>query len=210
MVWAWVRWSRGKFKELKLCSAVDAVRKWSRLYAGMTWKTLSKFWEAFLLQAPLLSWSRAGRSHTETCKERPNPAMEQTVPEPLRSQHHLPHGAQRGWHLGLHLHYHNARFLDCHLPVRPSIPLQKEPQPSTDFESLLRNCQHCQVLGKSFLLLWWREMSKSNPTVGYGGQSSQAERKLSIKCVIHCLSPWTMVTQCQEGAKSCTAREQNK
>lgn len=113
MVWAWVRWSRGKFKELKFHSAVDAVRKWSRLYAGVTLKTLSKFGEAFLLQAPLLSWSRAGRSHTETCKERPNPAMEQTVPEPLRSQLHLPHGAQRGWHLGLHLHDHNARFLDC-------------------------------------------------------------------------------------------------
>ena len=165
---------------------MDAVRKWSRLYDGVTLKTLSKFWEAFFLQAPLLSWSWAGRSHTETCKQRPNLAVEQTVPEPLRSQLHLPHGAQCGWHLSLHLRDRNARFLDCrgHLPARPCIPLQKEPQPSTDFESLLRNCQHCQVLEKSFLLLWWREMSKSNPRVGYGGQLSQAARKLSMKCVL--------------------------
>ena len=140
---------------MKLCSAVDAVRKWSQLCDGVTLKILSKFCEAFLLQAPLLSWSQAGRSLIETCKQRPNLAMEQTVPETLRSQLHLPHSAQHGWHLGLHLHDHNARFLDCrgHLPVKPCILLQKKPQPSTDFESLFRNCQHCQVLEKSFLLL---------------------------------------------------------
>lgn len=145
----------------------------------MTLKTLSKFWEAFLLQAPLLSWSRAGRSLTETCEQRPNPAVEQIVPEPLRSQLHGPHGAQRGCHLGA------ASPRPQHkIPGLPGAPASKALHPVRE--------------GATTIDRFWKSSEKLSalPTVGEIFSAPLMERNEQIQS--NSRLPRTVIRVCDE------------